>query len=296
MNSQYLILNKTVTVWLLLFTVATSVNLYAQEQESDELDLILDDLFFNDQQLIDDILDSFNTYNFIYTNLSFNSNTYFSGRESDINQFNLVPQLSYYSSFGLYASISGLYYETFDPNWDFTNVSVGYNNSLDKKKLINYSIGYTRYFYSDGWDTFTNSIDFSIGIRNKSKTLGTKLASSYLFGKDQSLQVVSRSFASLTLAKQKKYIIKLRPQLNFTVAQQTIALEQLNTQDNDIAYDDIFDLLNTQINLPLTLATKSWDFELGYNINFPSAIGTETDLKTTSFFNLSIGYLFDLDK
>ena len=300
MNSRYSILKKTVTVWLLLFTVATSVNLYAQEQESDELDLILDDLFFNDQQFIDDLLDSFNTYNFLYTNISFNSNTYFSGRDSGVNQFNLVPQLSYYSSFGLYASISGLYYETFDPNWDFTNVSVGYYNTLDKKELINYNIGYTRYFYSDGWDTFTNSIDLSIGIRNKTKTLGTKLASSYLFGKEQSLQLVSRSFVSLTLAKHKNYIVKFRPQLSFIIAQQTIALAQLDNAETssiiEYEYDAIFDLLNTQINLPISLATKSWDFELGYTINFPSAVGTETDLKTTGFLNLSIGYLIDLDK
>ena len=66
--------------------------------------------------------------------------------------------------------------------------------------------------------------------------------------------------------------------------------------NNFIFYNDIFDLLNTQINLPLTLATKSWDFELGYNINFPSPVETESNLKTTSFFSLSIVYLIDLDK
>jgi len=52
-----------------------------------------------------------------------------------------------------------------------------------------------------------------------------------------------------------------------------------------LVYNDIFDLLNTQINLPLTLASKSWDFELGYNINFPSAVGKETDLKVTNQYN-----------
>ena len=300
MKAHRYISNKgLMAVWLLLFTVATSANLYAQEPEEDQIDMLLDELFYNDQQFIDDILDSFNTYNFLYTNVSFNSNTFFSGRDSGVDQFNFVPQLSYYSSSGFNVSVSGLYYETYSPNWDFTNVYVGYNNTIGKKKLFNYNVGYTRYFYSDGWDTFTNSLDLSVGIRNKKKNLGTKLGASYLFGKDQSFQIVSRTYAIATITKQKNFVLKFRPQISFLIAQQTIALEQLNTQGEEpvteFIYNDIFDLLNTQLNLPLTLATKSWDFELGYNINFPSAVESEPNLDTTGFLNLSIGYLIDFN-
>ncbi len=295
MKAHHYISNKgLIAFWLLLFTVATSANLYAQEPEEDEIDMLLDELFFNDQQFIDDILDSFNTYNFLYTNLSFNSNTFFSGRDYGVDQFNLVPQLSYYSSSGFNVSVSGLYYETYSPNWDFTNVYVGYYNTIGKKKLINYSVGYTRYFYSNGWDTFTNSIDLSVGIRNKKKNLGTKLGVSYLFGTDQSFQIASRTYAIATITKQKNFVLKFRPQISFLIAQQTIELEQLNT--TEFVYNDIFDLLNTQLNLPLTLATKSWDFALGYNINFPSAVESEPSLDTTGYFNISIGYLIDLNK
>ena len=292
--------NGLLTVWLLLFTVATTANLYAQEPEEDEIDLLLDDLFFNDQQLIDDILNSFNKYNFIYSNVSFNSNTFFSGRDSGVDQFNLVPQISYYSSSGFNVSVSGIYYETFSPNWDFTNVSVGYYNTIGKDKLLTYNAGYTRFFYANEWNTFTNSLDLSVGLRTKKRNLGTKLGVSYLFGSDQFFQVSSRTYANLTIAKQKKFALKFRPQISFLIAQQTIALEQLNIQGDetiiDYVYNDIFDLLNTQVNLPLTLATKSWDFELGYNINFPSPVESESNLKTTGFFNISIGYLIDLDK
>lgn len=286
------------TFWLLLFTVATSVNLYAQEPKEEDIDLLLDELFFNEQQFINDILDSFNTYNFIYTNVSFNSNTFFSGRDSGVDQFSIVPQISYYSSSGFNVSVSGMYYETFTPNWDFTNVYVGYYHAVGKKKLFNYNIGYSHYFYSTGWDTFTNSIDLSLGIRNKQKTLGTKLATSYLFGTDQSFQIVSRTYANLTLAKEKNFILKFRPQLSFLVAQQTTALEQLNTQGDvttvEYIYNDVFDLLNTQLNIPLSLSTKSWDVEIGYSVNFPSPVETEPSLKSTSYFNISIGYLIGL--
>ncbi|MBT8306034.1 MAG: hypothetical protein KJN85_03780, partial [Maribacter sp.] len=284
---------RSTAVWLLLFIVATSINIYGQDPEEDEIDVLLDELFFNEQQFIDDILESFNTYNFLYTNLSFNSNTFFSGRESGIDQFNIVPQLSYYSSSGFNLSVSGLFYETFTPNWDFTNVYVGYYHVIGKKKLFHYNVGYTRYFYSDGWDTFTNSLDLSIGLRNKKKTIGTKIGASYLFGTDQSFQIASRTYANAIITRNKDFVLKFRPQLGFLIAQQTIALEQLNTQGNqtttEYIYNDIFDLLNTQLNLPIVLATKSWDIELGYNINIPSPVETESNLNNTGFINLSIG-------
>jgi hypothetical protein len=294
---QYITIKGLMAVWLLLCTVATSAGLYAQDPEGDEIDLLLDELFFNDQQFIDDILDSFNTYNFLYANLSFNNKTFFSGRDSGVDQFNLVPQLSYYNSSGFNVSVSGIFYETYTPNWDFTNVYLGYYHTIGKKKFFYYSAGYTRFFYSDGWDTFTNSLYLGVGIRNKKKTFGTNLGVTYLFGSDQAFQITSRTYASATLSKQKNFALKFRPQISFLIAQQTIALEQLNTQGNqtttEYVYNDIFDLLNTQLNLPLTLATKSWDLELGYNINFPSAVASEPSLNINSFFSISIGYLID---
>lgn len=286
---------------LLLFTVATSFSSYSQVLiEEDELDIILDDLFFNEALFIDEILDSFNTYNFIYTNISYNSNTYFSGRDSGIDQYNIIPQLTYYNSSGFNMSISGIYYSKFDPNWDFTNISVGYYNTLGKEKSFHYNVGYTRFFYSDGWDTFTNSLDLSVGIRNNKRTIGTKLEGSFLFGNDESFQLISRSYGNITLTRQNNFVIKFIPELNFIIAQQTIALEQIidegDETNTEIINYDVFELLNTQINLPISLTTKSWDFELGYTINLPSEVEGESNLNTTSFFHLSIGYLIDLSK
>ncbi len=301
MKPQHSIFEKRLLVfWLLLISVATT-NLFAQEPvKGDEIDLLLDDLLFNEQQFVDDILDSFNRYNFIYTSISFHSNTFFTGRDSGVDQFNIVPQIAYYSSSGFNVSISGVYYEEYSPNWDFTNVYVGYYHTIGKKKLFNFSAGYGHFFYTDGWDAFTNSLDLSLGIRNKKQTLGTKLYGSYLFGTDQSFQMTSRTYASVTILRQNNFVLKFRPQLNLVIAQQTIALEQLNSEQNagttEYIYNDIFGLLNTYINLPFRLYTRSWDFELGYNINFPLPVKTEPNLDPTGFFSASIGYLVDFDK
>lgn len=291
------------TIWkilgLLLLTVATSFHSYGQEpNENEQLDILLGELFFNENEFIDNLLESIQSRNFIYSNFTYNSNTFFSGRDSGIDQFNLIPELTYYHSSGLNVSISGIYYEKFDPKWDYTSISLGYYNTIGANKLFHYKTGYTKYFYKDGWDTFTNSLDVSIGIRNKKRNLGSTLITSYLFGNDQSIQLVSSNYGRISLIKQKGYTLKLKPHLNFIVAKQTIALEQLNDigeSTSEFVEYDIFDLLNTQVNLPLTFTTKSWDIGLGYTLNFPSAVATEENLKTTGFLNFSIGYLIDLD-
>ncbi len=294
-------LKNTIKVFgLLLFSIATSFCSYAQEEVFEDLDGLIDELFFNDQQFLDELIESDFSYHFLYTSVSYNSNTYFSGRDSGTDQFNVIPQVSYYHSSGFNASISGIYYENFDPNWDFTSVSLGYFNSIGKKKNILYNLGYTKYFYSEDYDDFTNSLDVSIGIRNKKRTLGTTVSASYLFGTDNSYQIVSNTFANFTLKRATNFAIRFRPSINLIIAKQTLSVQQYVFTNGQrllqtLSYD-IFDLLNTQLNFPISLTMNSWDFELGYNLNLPKATATESDLQTTGFFNLSVGYMFDLNK
>ncbi len=293
---------KIKVLGLLLFSVATSFSSYAQEDTLDNLDDIdglIDELFFSEQQFLDELLESDFSFNFLYTSVSYNTNTFFSGR-SDTDQFNIVPQVSYYHSSGFNASVSGIYYENFTPSWDFTSLSLGYFNTLGKQKNIVYNLGYTRYFYNDDFDAFTNSLDINLGIRNKKRTLGTNLAASYLFGSDNSFQILSNTFANFTLKRSLNFALRFRPSINFVIANQSYTFNKpIRTPTGpQIATftQDVFDLLNTQFRLPLSITSNSWDFELGYNINLPNAVANETDLNTTSFFNFSIGYMFDLNK
>ena len=297
-NYYHKIKTKLKVLGLLLLTIATSFCSYAQERTDEDIDVILDDLFFNDSQFLDELIEGGNSYNFIYTSLAYNNNTYFSGRDSGTDQFNMIPQISYYHSSGFNASISGVYYQNFDPHWDFTSVSLGYLNTLGKTNSFIYNFGYTKYFYSDDFDDFTNSIDLSIGLRNKKRTLGTSIAASYLFGTDESYQLVSSSFARVNLVRKPNFALRLRPTLSLILAKQEFTYWQrfrtrpfLRTVVNTV-----FDLLNTQVSIPINFTTKSWDFELGYYLNIPNAVANESVLPTTSFFSLSLGYLFDLSK
>jgi len=294
-------LKNTIKVFgLLLFSMATSFCSYAQEENLENLDGLIDELFFNNQQFLDELIENDFSFDFLYTSVSYNSNTYFSGRDSGTDQFNIIPQVSYYHSSGFNASISGIYYRNFDPSWDFTSVSLGYFKTIGKNKNILYNVGYTKYFYSDGYDVFTNSLDLGVGIRNKKRTLGTSIATSYLFGTEKSYQFVSSSFVNFTLKRTPNFALRLRPRVNFIVAKQNITIFKEEFIAGIIVPQtfnfDVFDLLNTQINIPLYLTTNSWDFEVGYNLNLPNALVNEKVLKTTGFLNLSVGYMFDLNK
>lgn len=285
---------------LLLFTIATSFCTYAQEDNLDDIDDLIDELFFDNQQFLDELIESDFSYNFLYTSVSYNNNTFFSGRDSGTNQFNIIPQVSYYHSSGFNASVSGIYYENFDPNWDFTSVSFGYFNTLGKQNNIIYNLGYTKYFYSDDFDDFTNSLDVNIGIRNNKRTLGSTIAASYIFGTDESYQIVSNSFANFTLKRTLNFALRFRPNINFIIARQSFYFVKPIKTPNGPKFmeftQNVFNLLNTQISFPISITTNSWDFELGYNLNLPNAVATESDLKTTGFFNISVGYMFDLNK
>lgn len=273
--------------------------LFSQETKKDIVDELLDEILLQEDNLLDEIIQSLSNYQLIYVNVTYNSNTYFSGREVGIDQFNLVPQISYASSSGFYAGISGNYYNEFYPKWDVTIGTLGFNKEVGKKKLFKYNISYSKYMYANEEDNIlSNAANLGLGIRNKERNLGTHITGSYLFGKEQSFQITSRTFASIKLFKTKKISLKFRPQLNIIAGKQTIELSRIITigDENALEYieNDVFELINTQVNIPLQLTFGSFDFEVGYNFNIPNPIGQETSLKTTNFFNLSLAYLIDL--
>lgn len=300
MIHQYQSFDTTLKVFgLLLFSIATSFCSYAQEEISDDIDSLIDELFFDNQQFLDELIEKKVSYNFLYSSLSYNSNTFFSGRDVGTDQLNLIPQVSYYHSSGFNASISGIYYENFAPSWDFTSVSVGYFNAIGKTKSFIYNVAYTKYFYSDSFDDFTNSLDFSLGIRNKNRTLGSTFSVSYLFGSDEAYQLVSNSFINFNLKRTTNFALRFRPSISFIVARQRFFFTRLLRTPNGPKFievtKNVFDLLNTQLSFPIAFSNNSWDFEIGYNLNLPNAVANETDLNTTSFINFSVGYMFDLN-
>ncbi len=288
-------------ILIFIFLLFTVIIIYSQDKpdKNKEIDDILEEIF-EEEDLASDVLTSLKKYQYLYIASNFNSNTYFSGRDIGINQFNISPQIIYVNSNGFFASLSGIYYSEFVPAWDVTIFSIGYGKKFKNKKQFDYYISYSKYLYANDINNiYGNALNVGIGVKNKKRNLGTKLIGTCLFGSEQSYQIASNNFISFKIYKKNKSIIKLKPQLNITAGKQTIELAQiihvngggLVTQYTET---ETFDLINTQLNIPFQYSFKSFDFELGYNINFPNPIGNEKNLDPTGYFNFSMAYLINL--
>ena len=118
------------TFFILIFPLVYS----QQKTEVEEIDLLIEELFFSQQEL-GELLNE-NKISLIYSSINYNSNTFYSGRSIGVNQFNLSPQISYLNSNGLTISLSGIYLDQFDPAWDLTTISIGYSKWIIKKILF----------------------------------------------------------------------------------------------------------------------------------------------------------------
>lgn len=280
-------------------------DLFEEEEESDKKETSkkeedkLIEAFFRETKELDALVSEFSDFQFLYFSMDYNSDTYFSGRDIGIDQYNLRPQVSYMNSKGFFASISGIYYSGFDPKWDFTSISTGYGKSFGKKKLLRFTASYSRYIYSKGVDNpFTNAISIGSGIRNKKRTLGTRLSVTRSFGKEEkALQISSGTYARFKLIKKEKLSLYFRPRLNFLIGNQTF-YDETETEFIDgeefLKEQEVFGLMNIQFNLPVLLTVDNFDFELGYNFNLPQEPSGVSDFENTSFFNFSIAYLLEL--
>lgn len=289
---------KNILTLILILLGVHSVVSQEKSVKEREVDEIIDALF-NEEESIDQLIKELSNFEFLYLTLDYATDTYFSGRDIEIDQYNYKPQLTYMHSKGFFTSLSGTYYSQFDPKWDFTSATIGYSKGLSTKKIARFYGAYTKYFYASGVDNpFKNTLSVGFGIRNKERTLGTQLTATYLFGVDNSSQFSWRSYGVFNILKTKKTSLKFRPQMSLIAGKQTFELAQTSFQNGQLLTNylenEVFDLINTQINFPLQLSINAFDFELGYNINLPSELSFEENLQSTSYFNFSLGYMIDL--
>ena len=283
------------------------LSVFAQEppQKKTDIDQSIED-FLTEDESWDLFLASMTNFHLLYVSLNYNSNTYFSGRDLGIDQFNIAPQITYMHSKGFYASLSGIYYSEFDPNWDVTTATAGFGKSFGKGKIWNYYGSFSYFFYSNDIDNlYRSTLNGGLGISNKKRTIGTQLSGAYYFGDEGSYQILLRSYANLKLIKTKDHYLRFRPQFSVVTGTQIVDLSGGSIQkalltkivivpeDPIPVEDNVFGLINIQINLPLQYSIKNIDLELGFNYNMPSELGEETDLENTHFINFGIAYMFD---
>jgi len=307
------------TFFLLFFST-----IYSQEKtEVEEIDSLIEELFFSEQELGDLLNDD--KISLIYSSINYNSNTYYSGRSIGVNQFNLSPQISYVNSNGLTINLSGIYLDQFDLPWDLTTISIGYFRWINKGNTFSLNSSFSNYFYSyDQNDIYSRSISFGMSYHSFNDKLFLNTSAGIFFDGSNLFQIVSNIYYSFDLIKKREKGIKqnkrsqvwkvngkqksrrilsnklnldFNPMVSFYFNSETIDTEYSPSFfiNQNISTDkNYFGLINTQIKLPIEFNLNNIDLEFSYYINIPVPIGDENNLPNTSFFGISIGYLFDL--
>jgi len=290
-----------------LFILLFHQVLFSQENTEldQEVDEIIENLILTDDHTLIDIINELSKYQFIYTSVNYNTQTYFLGRDLGIDQYDISSQVMYQNSNGIFLGVSGNIYSEFDPKWDLTTLTAGYGKNFGAKSNIRLEIGYSRYIFSDSESNdFTNSIDGGFFISTSNGAFGTAINSSFLFGEETGFQSTLSIFGDIKLfdlnAKGNSKV-NFEPDLSFQFASENIDTSRFENLGIDIPYIDIvtasfetFNLRNIQLQLPVVIELNNFQFQASYNLNFPSAFEFEDSVKNTSFFNFGVGYIFRL--
>jgi hypothetical protein len=295
---------------LLIFIMLPAI-LYSQE---DNIDKILDEFLFGEnasdsllnsiianESDINFLLDDYLDFSYIYLRSEVESKTYFSGREFGSDKMNILTQVFYQGSKGLNIGAAGVVYTGFQPKYNTTIISAGYNNRIKGAEALSLRAVYSRYFFAkvDTIDeyAFNSSVNGGLTLQGKYGGLSTDLA--VLIGSDPSFQLSGDLFGDFTLFRFGKYNKALfSPEISFYLGNETIIVSQFIRRfwgiDEILTEQTTFGLMNTVMRLPVQLMLGDFDIKAGYNFNFPRVPGSDLKPEKTSYFNISIGYMFGL--
>lgn len=278
-------MKKIIFIGFFLFSFLVS----SQTDEEDIiLNSVLDELFKTDSLSVDLVRSDY-----LYTTFSIDDKVYFAGRNFGINQYSFTPNISYMRGQNFFLSLGSAYFSELNPNWDFISLSSGYSVFLDNSKRFNLTGIYSRIFFSVDADEL-NPNRLAISLVYHKKNLRTRMSGGYLFGGSSSLYSALGVSYNINLVEDYKWDLTLNPELSFLFSQQTVS-EQISSGFSPQQIEqDVFELINTKIEFPIELDFGSWDFEVSYNLNFPSPLISETNIINTSFFTFTIGYFVGL--
>lgn len=264
--------------------------IFSQTEEEDAiLDSLIEGFFSTDSLMV-----NLSKTNYFYTTFSFDESVFFAGRDFDIEQFGFTPSISYMRGQNFFVSLGSAYFSELDPKWDFVSISSGYSLFLDRVDRFSLTGIYSRIFFAD--DTADlNPNRLSVALAFHKNSLRLRCSAGYLFGGSTAFYTSLTSSYDISITETESWEMSFNPQLSFLMSEQTIS-EQIsyglfNTQTLD---RDVFDLINTQISIPLELDIGNWDFQLSYNVNLPKALANESNISPSGYFSFSIGYFSTL--
>ena len=266
----------------------------AQESVRSEADAILEELFPMDSLSIEAMVNDLKQQDFLYINTMYNNKTFFSGRDFGVEQYSFFPAISYIDSNNFFLHVGSGYYSEVNPQWDFITFSGGYANYLNKKKSI-MATGVYSYtsFTEDVADLNNQRVSLSLSYRNK--WFRNALSGGYLFGGNTSSYVSNNTYFNIDLLESKSLDVSIEPRVGVFWGNQTVTeLVSVGIFQFEEVSMDVFQLLNTELTLPVAFDFGKWDFEIEYTFAIPNALPGEDDPDNNGYFAISLGYLIGL--
>jgi hypothetical protein len=266
----------------------------AQESVRSEADAILEELFPMDSLSIEAMVNDLKQQDFLYINTLYNNKTLFSGRDFGVEQYSFFPSVSYIDSNNFFLHVGSGYYSEVNPQWDFITFNGGYANYLNKKKSI-MATGVYSYtsFTEDVADLNNQRVSLSLSYRNK--WFRNALSGGYLFGGNTSSYVSNNTYFNIDLLESKSLKISIEPRVGIFWGNQTVTeLVRVGIFQFEEVSTDVFQLLNTELSLPVAFDFGKWDFEIEYTFAIPNALPGEDDPTNNGYFTISLGYLIGL--
>jgi hypothetical protein len=282
---------------ILILFVIISLPVVAQP---DKIDSLLNELIYEDIESLA-VSGKPIKYDFIYAAANFNSDAFYAGREISSNMYNISGQLFYYNSTGLFAGISGIWFDQMKPAYSSTTFSAGYSKAIDKRKLLYFRTSYSRFLYykPDTITTYPYKNNISMGFSFRKKWIGARISSNVLFGEEYKINLSAGVVSRINILKFGDYNkLYIAPDLSFLFSKETISTidNSQTSTDQTPELKDVYGLLNTQLNIPFGITLGNFDLEFNYAINFPLTQDVNTSYPIKAFYGFSIGYMVPIEK
>jgi hypothetical protein len=133
----------------------------------------------------------------------------------------------------------------------------------------------------------------SLSYRNK--WFRNALSGGYLFGGNTSSYVSNNTYFNIDLLESKSLDVSIEPRVGVFWGNQTVTeLVSVGIFQFEEVSMDVFQLLNTELTLPVAFDFGKWDFEIEYTFAIPNALPGEDDSDNNGYFAISLGYLIGL--
>ena len=231
------------TFYCLVFFILQALFLFAQNPDQATLEKVIaeDSIAKNNED----------ETSYFVVRIDYYNKTLSYGRDLGVQQYSLLPSLTYNHKSGLSASITGNYYNVDTPNYNMTDFNISYNNYFKFNEDWSYAISYDHYFFNPD---SASLLKHSIGL-GTSYTIGKfsgnlNFATSY--GSGQSANSFSPGISGFFEIKNVGFIDKIEflPSISLSFGNGNITFRKFNSNHfqagHGYTYDESSNLKKTE--------------------------------------------------